>query len=49
MAKQRFYNFLGSYNKAYKSKNIDDKDFNTFVKILRDFFAELETVDKTNE
>lgn len=49
MAKSRFYNFLGSYNKAYKSKNIDEKDFNTFLKNLRDFFAELETVDKTNE
>lgn len=49
MAKVRFYNFLGSYNKAYKSKNIDEKDFNTFLKNLRDFFAELETVDKTNE
>lgn len=49
MAKQRFYNFLGSYNKAYKSKNIDEKDFNTFLKNLRDFFAELETIDKTNE
>ena len=49
MAKSRFYNFLGSYNKAYKSKNIDEKDFNSFLKNLRDFFAELETVDKTNE
>jgi len=49
VAKVRFYNFLGSYNKAYKSKNIDEKDFNTFLKNLRDFFAELETVDKTNE
>ncbi len=49
MAKQRFYNFLGSYNKAYKSKNVDEKDFNAFIKNLRDFFAELETVDKTNE
>ena len=49
MAKSRFYNFLGAYNKAYKSKNIDEKDFNSFLKNLRDFFAELETVDKTNE
>ena len=49
MAKSRFYNFLGSYNKAYKSKNIDEKDFNSFLKNLRDFFTELETVDKTNE
>ena len=49
MAKSRFYNFLGSYNKAYKSKNIDEKDFNSFLKNLRNFFAELETVDKTNE
>ena len=49
MTKQRFYNYLGSYNKVYKSKNIDEKDFNTFLKNLRDFFAELETIDKTNE
>ena len=49
MAKSRFYNFLGSYNKAYKSKNIDEKDFNFFLKNLHDFFAELETIDKTNE
>ena len=49
MAEVRFYNFLGSYNKAYKNKNIDEKDFNAFLKNLRDYFAELETVDKTNE
>ena len=49
MAEVKFYNFLGAYNKAYKNKNIDEKDFNAFLKNLRDYFAELETVDKTNE
>ena len=49
MAEVRFYNFIGSYNKAYKSKKVDEKDFSVFIKNLRDFFAELETVDKTNE
>lgn len=49
VAEVRFYNFLGSYNKAYKNKNIDEKDFNAFLKNLRDYFAELETIDKTNE
>lgn len=49
VAKVRFYNFLGAYNKAYKNKNIDEKDFNAFLKNLRDFFTELETIDKTNE
>lgn len=38
VAKVRFYNFLGAYNKAYKNKNIDEKDFNAFLKNLRDFF-----------
>ena len=49
MAKQSLYNFLGSYNKAYKSKNVNEKDFSSFLKDLRDFFVELETIDKTNE
>lgn len=49
VAEVKFYNFLGAYNKAYKNKNIDEKDFNAFLKNLRDYFAELETVDKTNE
>ena len=49
VAKVRFYNFLGSYNKAYKSKHTEEKDFNAFLKNLRDYFVELETVDKTNE
>lgn len=49
MAKQSLYNFLGSYNKAYKSKNVNEKDFTSFIKTLRDYFAELDTVDKTNE
>lgn len=49
MAKLRFYNFLGSYNKAYKSKIVEEKDFNLFIRNLYEYFAELETVDKTNE
>lgn len=49
MAKQRFYNFLGVYNKAYKSKNVDEKDFNIFLKKLRDLFVKLDTIDTTKE
>lgn len=49
MAKVRFYNFLGIYNKAYKSKNINKKEFVTFVKSLSDFYKKLENIDTTNE
>ncbi len=50
MAKEdRFYNFLGTYNKAYKSKSINEKDFNAFIKSLCNFYEKLEAIDTTNE
>lgn len=49
MVKQSLYNFLGSYNKAYKSKKVNERDFTVFIKTLRDYFAELDTIDETNE
>lgn len=49
MTKQSLYNFLGSYNKAYKSKLVDEKNFVQFLKVLRNYFSELDNVDKANE
>ena len=49
LAKIKFYNFLGSYNKAYKSKNVGVKEFNAFIKNLRAFFTKLDVTDKANE
>ena len=49
MAKVKLYNFLGSYNKAYKSKKVDEKDFNAFLKNLFDFYKKLEDIDTANE
>ena len=49
MTKQSLYNFLGTYNKAYKSKSIAEKDFDLFLKKLRDLFARLDSIDNTNE
>ena len=49
IATKSFYNFLGIYNKAYKTKKVDDKDFNAFLKKLRDLFLKLDTVDTTKE
>ena len=49
MAKVGFYNFLGTYNKAYKSKKVDKTDFNIFIKNLYGFYKKLENIDTTNE
>lgn len=49
MAKVRFYNFLGTHNKAYKSKSINEKDFNAFIKNLCNFYEKSEAIDTTNE
>ena len=49
MSEVKFYNFLGTYNKAYKSKCVGERSFDEFIKNLRKCFTELETIDNTNE
>lgn len=45
------YNFLGSYNKAYKSKQIDEngKDFKNFINKIKIFYEHTSTIELTNE
>lgn len=43
------YNFLGSYNKAYKTKKIDEKDFINFLSKLKNFYSQTSNIEKTNE
>lgn len=49
MAKHTLYNFLGSYNRAYKTKIIDKTDFKNFLNNLKELFLKLENIDNTNE
>lgn len=43
------YNFLGSYNKAYKTKRIDKKDFTAFIESLKDFYSKTGNIENINE
>lgn len=49
MSKQSLYNFLGSYNKAYKAKSVDNKDINSFIELLKDFYLQTTSIDSENE
>lgn len=49
MAKQSLYNFLGSYNKAYKTKSVDDKELLDFIALLKNFYKQTNSIDTKNE
>ena len=46
---QTLFNFLGSYNKAYKTKMIDKADFQSFLSQLRLYLRRLQEIDPSNE
>lgn len=46
---QAIYNFLGSYNKAYKSKNVDRKELLKFVADLKKFYIQTNLINSKNE
>lgn len=43
------YSFLGSYNKAYKTKKIDKKDFEKFLHKLKNFYAQTAHIENPSE
>ena len=49
LTKQSLYNFLGSYNKAYKSKSVDDKELLDFIASLKNFYEQTNSIDTKNE
>lgn len=49
MTKQTLYNFLGSYNKAYKSKSVDNKELLDFISLLKNFYEQTNSIDTKNE
>ncbi len=49
MSKQTLYNFLGSYNKAYKAKFVNSKDFNLFINKLKNFYNQISLIEDANE
>lgn len=46
---QTLFNFLGSYNKAYKTKMIDKADFQSFLSQLKLYLRRLQEIDPSNE
>lgn len=49
MSKQCLYSFLGSYNKAYKSKSVDNKELLNFIALLKNFYTQTNSIDNKNE
>lgn len=49
MSKQTLYNFLGTYNKAYKTKIVDLKDFNDFISKFKNFYSQIKNIEDLNE
>ena len=49
MPNHSLYNFLGTYNKAYKTKAITDVDFENFINKLQNFYTQASKVTKENE
>ena len=49
MAKQTFCNFLGKYNSSYKTYKIDKKNLSKFILSIKNFYEQIEKLDKKNE
>lgn len=49
MAKHNFYNFLGSYNPAYKKAIIDNSKFQDFLENLKNFFKQIDNFPLGND
>lgn len=49
MSKIHFFTFLGSYNRAYKSKAIESSDLRNFILKLKNFFSDIANITNPNE
>ena len=49
MSRIHFFTFLGSYNRAYKSKAIESSDLRNFILKLKIFFSDISNITNPNE